>query len=213
MQNPPAVRIVEVGPRDGLQNIRQSINSATKLELIRRLRDSGLQTIELTSFVSPRAIPQLADAQTVVQTPDIQALLKNPSLRLPVLVPNLKGLDKALQNNIKEVAVFISATEGFSKANINCTVDEGLERARQVAAKAASAGLWVRGYAAVCSSELLSTLLTATATSRVSSQTPTTDRPSPRPCCDAQRLCSMQAATKSVSATLWGLARLQRSVN
>lgn len=155
MQNFPAVRIVEVGPRDGLQNIRQSINSDTKLELIRRLRDSGLQTIELTSFVSPRAIPQLADAQTVVQTPDIQALLKSPGLRLPVLVPNLKGLDKALQNNIKEVAVFISATEGFSKANINCTVDEGLERARQVAAKAASAGLWVRGYAAVYSSQFL----------------------------------------------------------
>lgn len=149
MQTPPSVRIVEVGPRDGLQNIRQSINSATKLELIRRLRDTGLQTIELTSFVSPRAIPQLADAQTVVQSPDIQALLKNPALRLPVLVPNLKGLDKALQNNVKEVAVFISATEGFSRANINCTVDEGLERARQVASKAASAGLWVRGYASL----------------------------------------------------------------
>lgn len=155
MQNPPAVRIVEVGPRDGLQNIRQAINSATKLELIRRLCDAGLQTIELTSFVSPRAIPQLADAQTVVQTPDIQTLLTNPSLRLPVLVPNLKGLDRALQNNIKEVAVFISATEGFSKANINCTVDEGLERARQVASKAVSAGLWVRGYAAVYSTILL----------------------------------------------------------
>ncbi|KAL4807215.1 hypothetical protein BDV18DRAFT_168229 [Aspergillus unguis] len=147
MQNPtPAVRIVEVGPRDGLQNIRQSINSATKLELIRRLHDTGLQTIELTSFVSPRAIPQLADAQAVVQTPAIQALLKNPGLRLPVLVPNIKGLERAVNNNVKEVAVFISATEGFSKANINCTVDEGLQRARQVAARAASAGISVRGY-------------------------------------------------------------------
>ncbi|KAL4749596.1 hypothetical protein BDW72DRAFT_204666 [Aspergillus terricola var. indicus] len=140
------VRIVEVGPRDGLQNIPQSIDSATKLELIRRLRDAGLQTIELTSFVSPRAIPQLADAQVVVKNTDIQTLLRNPNLRLPVLVPNLKGLERALQNGIKEVAVFISATEGFSRANINCTVDEGLERARQVASRAASAGVSVRGY-------------------------------------------------------------------
>lgn len=211
MQTPPAVRIVEVGPRDGLQNIRQSINSTTKLELIRRLRDTGLQTIELTSFVSPRAIPQLADAQTVVQSPDIQALLKNPALRLPVLVPNLKGLDRALQNNVKEVAVFISATEGFSRANINCTVDEGLERARQVASKAASAGLSVRGYAQ--SSLLYYYMLTVAATSRVFSQTPTMDRPIPRLCYAAQRPCSMQAATKSVSATLWESALLQRCGN
>ncbi|KAL4756759.1 uncharacterized protein BDW70DRAFT_153925 [Aspergillus foveolatus] len=147
MQNSTkTVRIVEVGPRDGLQNIPQSIDSAIKLELIRRLRDAGLQTIELTSFVSPRAIPQLADAQVVVQNADIQTLLKNPKLRLPVLVPNLKGLERALQNGIKEVAVFISATEGFSRANINCTIEEGLERARQVASRAASAGVSVRGY-------------------------------------------------------------------
>ncbi|KAL5046723.1 hypothetical protein BDW71DRAFT_207209 [Aspergillus fruticulosus] len=126
----PAVRIVEVGPRDGLQNIRQSINSATRLELIRRQRDAGLQTIELTLFVSPLAILQLADAQTVVQSPDIQSLpLENPELRLPVLVPNLKGLEKSLQNNIKEVAG-----------------SRELERAREVASKAASAGLSVRGY-------------------------------------------------------------------
>lgn len=147
MQNSTkTVRIVEVGPRDGLQNIPQSIDSAIKLELIRRLRDAGLQTIELTSFVSPRAIPQLADAQVVVQNAEIQKLLKNPKLRLPVLVPNLNGLERALHNGIKEVAVFISATEGFSRANINCTVDEGLGRARQVVSRAASAGLSVRGY-------------------------------------------------------------------
>ncbi|KAL4916366.1 hypothetical protein BDW62DRAFT_218721 [Aspergillus aurantiobrunneus] len=147
MQNPPSrVRIVEVGPRDGLQNIRQWVSSATKLELIRRLREAGLQTIELTSFVSPRVIPQLADGQTVVQSPEIQALLQTPGLHLPILVPNLKGLEKALRNNVRQVAVFISATEGFSRANTNCTVDEGRASARQVATKAASAGLSVRGY-------------------------------------------------------------------
>ncbi|KAL6245499.1 putative secondary metabolism biosynthetic enzyme [Rhinocladiella similis] len=143
-----AVRIVEVGPRDGLQNVKRTIPLATKLELISRLRQTGLRTIEVTSVVSPRAIPQLADCRAVLADRGIQKLIqeRDSSLRLPVLIPNLKGLEIALHNGVREVAVFVSATEGFSKANINATVDQGLARARQVAEKATSAGLAVRGY-------------------------------------------------------------------
>ncbi|GAB1217471.1 hypothetical protein ATERTT37_006710 [Aspergillus terreus] len=142
----PAVRIVEVGPRDGLQNIAERIPTATKLELIRRLQETGLQSIELTSVVSPKAIPQLADCRQLLQNPAIQQSLQNSRLRLPVLVPNVKGFDIAQEHGVKEVAVFISATKGFSRANINCTVEEGIARARQVAAKAIHANMTVRGY-------------------------------------------------------------------
>ncbi|EXJ71024.1 hydroxymethylglutaryl-CoA lyase [Cladophialophora psammophila CBS 110553] len=140
------VRIVEVGPRDGLQNIKTTIPTATKLELIARLRDTGLETIEITSVVSPRAIPQLADCRQVLANQTIKTLLPDDNLRLPVLIPNLKGLQIAMENSVREVAVFVSASEGFSRANINATVDEGLARARQVAQKATAAGLAVRGY-------------------------------------------------------------------
>ncbi|KAE8315802.1 beta-lactamase/transpeptidase-like protein [Aspergillus transmontanensis] len=141
-----AVRIVEVGPRDGLQNIKDHVPTSVKIELIQRLRGTGLRTIELTSVVSPRAVPQLSDCRDVLRTEDIKSLREEPNIRLPVLVPNMKGLDIALEYDVKEVAVFISATEGFSKANINCTVQEGLERARNIAEKATSRGLTVRGY-------------------------------------------------------------------
>lgn len=141
----PAVRIVEVGPRDGLQNIRNTVPTSTKLELIRRLQQTGLNTIELTSVVSPRAIPQLADCRDVLGNAGVKQRLSDPRLRLPVLVPNVKGLDIALKHGVKEIAVFISATEGFSKANINCTVEQGIERARQVTALALKAGISVRG--------------------------------------------------------------------
>lgn len=141
----PAVRIVEVGPRDGLQNIRDTVPTSTKLELIHRLQQTGLNTIELTSVVSPKAIPQLADCRDVLGNAVVKQLLSDPRLRLPVLVPNVKGLDIALKHGVKEIAVFISATEGFSKANINCTVEQGIERARQVAALALKAGISVRG--------------------------------------------------------------------
>lgn len=140
-----AVRIVEVGPRDGLQNIQKSIPTQTKLELIRRLIDTGLRTVELTSVVSPKAIPQLADCRQVLQDADVKRLLGRKNIRLPVLVPNLKGLDIAIQQGVREIAVFISATEGFSRANINCTVDEGIKRAKQVASKAVNVGVTVRG--------------------------------------------------------------------
>ncbi|KAJ5683497.1 aldolase [Penicillium macrosclerotiorum] len=143
---PREVRIVEVGPRDGLQNIAEQIPTATKLDLIRRLEGSGLRTIELTSVVSPRAIPQLADCREVLGSAEVKALLQNPVLRLPVLVPNVKGLEIAIQHGVREIAVFISATEGFSRANINCSVEQGMERAREVAALALKSNVAVRGY-------------------------------------------------------------------
>ncbi|KAL4738931.1 aldolase [Aspergillus similis] len=142
----PTVRIVEVGPRDGLQNISTQIPTSTKLELIQRLHKAGLQTIELTSVVSPRRIPQLADCRDLLQHSSIRNLAQSPELRLPVLVPNLQGLAIARSLGVKEIAVFISATEGFSRANINCTVEQGLERAKEVTSQAIAAGLVVRGY-------------------------------------------------------------------
>ena len=140
----PAVRIVEVGPRDGLQNIRDSIPTSTKLELIRRLEEAGLGTIELTSVVSPKRIPQLADCRDVLGDQGVMKMGEK-DLRLPVLVPTTKGLEVAIEYGVKEIAVFISATEGFSKANINCSVEQGIERARNVASLALQSNIAVRG--------------------------------------------------------------------
>lgn len=144
----PEVRIVEVGPRDGLQSIKDAVPTETKIELIQRLRRAGLLSIELTSVVSTRKVPQLADCQEILADAAIKDLIKDSEvkgLRLPVLTPNLKGLDIALSRGAKEVAVFISATEGFSQANINCSVEQGIEKARAVAQKAIQAGITVRG--------------------------------------------------------------------
>ncbi|RAH40595.1 aldolase [Aspergillus brunneoviolaceus CBS 621.78] len=142
-----SVRIVEVGPRDGLQNITTPIPTPIKLELILRLHQTGLKTIELTSIVSPRRIPQLADCRNLLEHPSIQSLGgDSPDLRLPVLVPNLKGLKVCQALNVKEIAVFVSATEGFSRVNINCSVEVGLARAREVVGRAVQDGLAVRGY-------------------------------------------------------------------
>jgi hydroxymethylglutaryl-CoA lyase len=137
-QQSSSVRIVEVGPRDGLQNIHDSVPTPTKLELIRRLRETGLSTIELTSVVSPRAVPQLKDCREILRDTKVKNLLQNSRLRLPVLAPNEKGFKIAIEHGVREVAVFVSATEGFSKANINCTVQEGIERAKRVAALASA---------------------------------------------------------------------------
>ncbi|OQE28384.1 hypothetical protein PENSTE_c003G00961 [Penicillium steckii] len=149
----PAVRIVEVGPRDGLQNIRELVPTQIKLELIRRLQETGLSTIELTSVVSPRAIPQLKDCRDVLRDVNVQRALQNPQLRMPVLIPNEKGLKIAIEHGVREIAVFVSATEGFSKANINCTVQEGIERAKRAISLASASGgptgeskIAVRGY-------------------------------------------------------------------
>lgn len=141
-----SVRIVEVGPRDGLQNVKSKIPTTTKLALIQKLRSAGLRTIEVTSVVSPRAVPQLADCKDVLTDSRVQTLMSDPALRTPVLIPNLKGLEIALRHKVKEIAVFVSASEGFSQANIRCSAREGLDRAREVVAKARSSGLAVRGY-------------------------------------------------------------------
>ncbi|KAJ5108392.1 aldolase [Penicillium angulare] len=142
----PDVRIVEVGPRDGLQNIRDPIATKTKLELIQRLKETGLRTIELTSVVSPKAVPQLADCRDVLGDPSIKQSLTEPHIRHPVLIPNIKGLKIAFEHGVREVAVFVSATEGFSKANINCTVDQGIARAKEVTSLALQSNIVVRGY-------------------------------------------------------------------
>ncbi|ETS77225.1 hypothetical protein PFICI_11099 [Pestalotiopsis fici W106-1] len=144
------VRIVEVGPRDGLQNISTLVPTAVKLELIARLHAAGLKIIELTSCVSPKSIPQLADHDKILSDGAVQALLgrqqNHDDLQLPVLVPNRKGLETARKYGVCEVAVFVSATEGFSRANIHCSVEEGIGRAKEVADLCIPAGIKVRGY-------------------------------------------------------------------
>lgn len=140
---PASVRIVEMGPRDGLQNEKQAIDTATKVELIRRLRDAGLTAIEATSFVSPKWVPQMADAA------DVLAAVKDEDanrVAYPVLTPNEKGLDAALAAGAREVAVFAAASEAFSRKNINCSIAESLERFVPVMDKARAAGVRVRGY-------------------------------------------------------------------
>ncbi|KAL2895837.1 Hydroxymethylglutaryl-CoA lyase mitochondrial [Bienertia sinuspersici] len=138
---PKYVKIVEVGPRDGLQNEKQIVPTEVKIELITMLASSGLPVVEATSFVSPKWVPQLADAKFVMQ--EVQNLQGS---RFPVLTPNLKGLDAAVSAGAKEVAVFASASESFSKSNINCTVEESLIRFREVVSAAEKHSLPVRGY-------------------------------------------------------------------
>ncbi|TVY17580.1 Mitochondrial hydroxymethylglutaryl-CoA lyase [Lachnellula arida] len=143
--SPPGVKIVEVGPRDGLQNIKNIVPTNTKLELIRRLAKTGLSVIESTSFVSPKWVPQLADGPQVLT--GLQAIIStSDTIQFPVLVPNEKGLELACRNGAKEIAVFVSASEGFSRKNINCSVEESLVRVQAVATKAKALGVKIRGY-------------------------------------------------------------------
>ncbi|KAH8894491.1 aldolase [Thozetella sp. PMI_491] len=141
-----AVRIVEVGPRDGLQNISDRVPTEDKLELIRRLHKSGLRTIELTSVVSPKAVPQLQDCRQILNDAGVQGMLHDKANRLPVLVPNVKGAEIAIQHGATDIAVFVSATEGFSKANTNRTISQGLEASRAVVDMAQRHKVAVRGY-------------------------------------------------------------------
>ncbi|KAK7320472.1 hypothetical protein VNO77_29972 [Canavalia gladiata] len=138
---PRFVKIVEVGPRDGLQNEKNTVPTAVKIELIHRLASSGLSVIEATSFVSPKWVPQLADAKDVMQ-----AVHKLEGIRLPVLTPNLKGFEAAIAAGAREVAVFASASESFSKSNINCSIEESLARYRAVTHAAKELSIPVRGY-------------------------------------------------------------------
>lgn len=136
-----SVTLVEVGPRDGLQNEKTIIPAGIKIELIKRLADCGLPVVEASSFVSPKWIPQLADAAEVMAGLDL-----NSSTRYPVLVPNLQGLERAAQSGAREVAIFAAASESFSQKNINCSIAESLQRMRPVIAQARSQDITVRGY-------------------------------------------------------------------
>ena len=136
-----SVRIVEVGPRDGLQNEKTIIPAATKVELIDRLSQTGLRMIEATSFVSPKWVPQLADAAEV-----FAAIRKRPGIRYPVLVPNEQGYERARAVGASEVAVFSAASEAFNRKNINASIDESIERFRPVLERANADGVRVRGY-------------------------------------------------------------------
>lgn len=138
---PEFVRIVEVGPRDGLQNEKKIIPTSVKVELIQMLVSTGLEVVEATSFVSPKWVPQLADAKDVIQS--IQNI---EGVRFPVLTPNLKGLEAAVSSGAKEVAVFAAASESFSRSNINCSIEESLARYRDVALAAKNHSVPVRGY-------------------------------------------------------------------
>ncbi|KAI3904084.1 hypothetical protein MKW92_027378 [Papaver armeniacum] len=138
---PKFVKIVEVGPRDGLQNEKNVVPTSVKIELIQRLVSSGLPVIEPTSFVSPKWVPQLADAKDVME-----AVGTVEGVRFPVLTPNLKGFEAAVAAGAKEVAIFASASESFSKSNINCTIEDSLARYRDVARAAGNLSIPIRGY-------------------------------------------------------------------
>ncbi|HVR82517.1 MAG TPA: hydroxymethylglutaryl-CoA lyase, partial [Luteimonas sp.] len=138
---PARVRIVEVSPRDGLQNEKTIIATADKIALIDRLSATGLQAIEATSFVSPKWIPQLADAAEV-----FTGIAKKPGVRYPVLVPNEQGYERARAVGADEVAVFTAASEAFNRKNINASIDESIERFRPVFERANADGVRVRGY-------------------------------------------------------------------
>ncbi|ALO93978.1 hydroxymethylglutaryl-CoA lyase [Streptomyces olivaceoviridis] len=142
---PARVRIHEVGARDGLQNEKTAVPTAVKAEFIRRLAGAGLTTIEATSFVHPKWVPQLADAEELF--PLVSDL---PGAALPVLVPNRRGLDRALALGAERVAVFASATESFAKANLNRTLDESLAVFEPVVRQAKDQGVHVRGYVSMC---------------------------------------------------------------
>ncbi len=141
MALPPRVRIVEVGPRDGLQNEAAIIATADKIALVDRLSATGLQTIEATSFVSPKWVPQLADAADV-----FAGIARRDGVAYPVLVPNLQGYARARAVGASEVALFTAASDAFNRRNTNAGIDESLERFRPVLAQAAEDGVRVRGY-------------------------------------------------------------------
>ncbi|MBS0367570.1 MAG: hydroxymethylglutaryl-CoA lyase [Proteobacteria bacterium] len=141
MNLPQRVRIVEVGPRDGLQNEKKLVSTDTKVELIARLGAAGLKAIEATAFVSPKWVPQMGDNAEVMAR-----IVRLPGVDYPVLTPNLKGFEAALAAGVKEVAVFAAASESFSRKNINCSVAESLERFVPVLEAARAADVRVRGY-------------------------------------------------------------------
>ncbi len=137
---PTTVKLVDVGPRDGLQNEKQQVPAAIKIELVHRLQDAGLTEIEVTSFVSPKWVPQMADNAEVMA-----GIARKPGVRYSVLTPNLQGFEAALQSSPDEIVVFGAASEAFSQKNINCSIAESIERFRPVVQAALEKGLTVRG--------------------------------------------------------------------
>jgi len=142
---PAHVTVYEVGARDGLQNEQATVPTEVKAEFIERLVDAGSTVIEATSFVHPKWVPQLADAEVL-----FKLLERRPGLRYPVLVPNLRGYDRALACGASEIAVFASATETFAQRNLNTTIDGALTDIEAVVTPALQAGLWARGYVSMC---------------------------------------------------------------
>ncbi len=141
MSLPQRVKIVEVGPRDGLQNEKQVVPTEIKIELIDRLAEAGVRVIEATSFVSPKWVPQMSDNAAVMQ-----GIKRHPSTVYPVLTPNLQGFDAAVQAGAAEVAIFGAASESFSRKNINCSIAESLKRFEPVVSAASALEIPVRGY-------------------------------------------------------------------
>src|SRR5688572_21742775 len=140
MKLPTRVKIVDVGPRDGLQNEKEPVPAEVKIGLVHRLQDAGLREIEVTSFVSPKWVPQMADNAQVMA-----GIQRKPGVRYSVLTPNMKGLEAALPSKPDEIVVFGAATEAFSQRNINCSIAESIERFAPVVAAAREAGVKVRG--------------------------------------------------------------------
>jgi len=141
MTIPASVKIVEVGPRDGLQNEAQSVPPDVKIRLIEKLVDAGLPVVESGAFVSPKWVPQMADSAEV-----FKAVQKRAGVSYPMLVPNMKGLEAALDAGVEEIAIFAAATDSFSQKNINCSIDESIERFRLVVERAIAQNIKVRGY-------------------------------------------------------------------
>jgi len=135
------IHLVEVGPRDGLQNEKVQLDTSTKIDFINRLSQTGLPTIEATSFVSPKWVPQMADHAAV-----FQGIEKKAGVHYPVLIPNVTGLNSALEAGVTDIAVFIAASETFSQKNTNCSIADSLDRAKDIIEKARAHSLRIRGY-------------------------------------------------------------------
>ncbi len=140
MKYPAHVKLVDVGPRDGLQNEKQHVPASVKIQLVHMLQDAGLTEIEVTSFVSPKWVPQMADNAQVMA-----GLQRKPGVRYSVLIPNMQGFEAALASQPDEIVVFAAASEAFSQRNINCSIAQSIERFAPVVAAARAAGITVRG--------------------------------------------------------------------
>ncbi len=140
MRYPSRVKLVDVGPRDGLQNEKQTVPAAVKIELVHRLQAAGLREIEVTSFVSPKWVPQMGDNAEVMA-----GIARQPGVRYSVLTPNMRGFESALASRPDEIVVFAAASEAFSQRNINCSIAESIERFAPVVEAARAAGIYVRG--------------------------------------------------------------------